>query len=273
MRKDRARIQIGEISSFGLLELSRQRLRPSVVDNSSELCPQCGGSGRIQSVEVSAIQILRAIEEEINSGDNLGIKISAHPDLILHILNKKRSQLSEIEGRYNIFVDFINDNTIIPPQQKLELIRNNSISNQEQIENKSNIVYIEDEENQNRKKRIKKVNRRKKKVSNTTNNDNDSANKEKVSAPKEKNEEDNSDAVSKKRTNKKSSKSTIKTTKTNNKTKAPTKKMKEKDKIILETEDNKIEVRELKSSSPIEVTQIDEKSSAEKPKKKGWWSK
>ena len=47
MRKDRARIQIGEISNFGLLELSRQRLRPSVIENSSEICPQCGGSGRI----------------------------------------------------------------------------------------------------------------------------------------------------------------------------------------------------------------------------------
>ena len=58
MRKDRARIQIGEISNFGLLELSRQRLRPSVIENSSEICPQCGGSGRIQSIEVSAIQIL-----------------------------------------------------------------------------------------------------------------------------------------------------------------------------------------------------------------------
>ena len=86
MRKDRARIQIGEISNFGLLELSRQRLRPSVIENSSELCPQCGGSGRIQSIEVSAIQILRSIEEEGNSNDNIGIKISAHSDIILHIL-------------------------------------------------------------------------------------------------------------------------------------------------------------------------------------------
>ena len=121
MRKDRARIQIGEISNFGLLELSRQRLRPSVVENSSELCPQCGGSGRIQSIEVSAIQILRSIEEEGNSADTISVKITAHSDVILHILNKKRTQLSEIETRYNILIDFINDNSIIPPQK----IRNN----------------------------------------------------------------------------------------------------------------------------------------------------
>ena len=272
MRKDRARIQIGEISNFGLLELSRQRLRPSVVENSSELCPQCGGSGRIQSVEVSAIQILRSIEEESNSGDNLGIKISAHPDLILHILNKKRLQLNEIEERYNIFVDFINDSSIIPPQQKLEFIIKNSITDPEKKENKSNIVNVEDDENQNRKKRVKRTNRRKKKIS-TTINDNDNDNKEKVSIPKEKTDDENLDDASKKRTNKKSSKPTIKTSKANKKSKGSTKKFKEKDKIVLESENNKTEVRKLKSSSPIEVTQIDEKSSAEKPKKKGWWSK
>ena len=127
MKIDRARIQIGEISNFGLLELSRQRLRPSVVENSSELCPQCGGSGRIQSIEVSAIQILRSIEEEGNSKDIISVKVSAHSDLILHILNKKRSQLNEIEGRYNISVDFINDNSIIPPQKKLEMLGFRSI--------------------------------------------------------------------------------------------------------------------------------------------------
>ena len=75
MRKDRARIQIGEISSFGLLELSRQRIRPSVVESSSELCSHCGGSGRIQSIEVSAVQILRSIEEEGSDEKNIGINI------------------------------------------------------------------------------------------------------------------------------------------------------------------------------------------------------
>ena len=104
MRKDRARIQIGQISGFGLLELSRQRLRPSVVENSSELCSQCGGSGRIQSIEVSAVQILRSIEEEGADDNNIGINVYAHSNVILHILNKKRDQLSEIQSRYNILI-------------------------------------------------------------------------------------------------------------------------------------------------------------------------
>lgn len=123
MRKDRARIQIGEISNFGLLELSRQRLRPSVVENSSELCSHCGGSGRIQSIEVSAIQILRSIEEEGISEDNIGVNVSAHSDIIIHILNNKRSQLNEIEMRYDISINFTNDNAIIPPLRKLETVK------------------------------------------------------------------------------------------------------------------------------------------------------
>ncbi len=273
MRKDRARIQIGEISNFGLLELSRQRLRPSVVENSSELCPQCGGSGRIQSIEVSAIQILRSIEEEGNSEDIIGIKVSAHPDLILHILNKKRSQLNEIEGRYNIFVDFINDSTIIPPQKKLELIKNNSLSNQEQLDIKSNILNVEDEEKQNRKKRVKRVNKRKKKVSITTSNDSDNANKDKASSSKEKTDHDNDDMITKRKSHKKNLKTTSKTSKTSNKKTTSAKEMKKKDKTTLDNKDNITEVRELKSSSPIEITQISEKSSSDKPKKKGWWSK
>jgi ribonuclease E len=275
MRKDRARVQIGEISNFGLLELSRQRLRPSVVENSSELCPQCGGSGRIQSVEVSAIQILRSIEEEGNSGDNLAIKVSAHSDLILHILNKKRSQLDEIEVRYNLSIDFINDNSIIPPQKKLEIIKNNYSSNQEPIEIKSNNVDIEDEENQNRKKRSKKVNKRKKKALNTTSNENNTTIIEEVSIKSENIDINNHEEIPKKRARKKTSNPKLKTSKSkaNNKPKASLKKIKETEIKILDTDDNKTEIREIKSSSPIEVTQVDEKSSSEKPKKKGWWSK
>ena len=275
MRKDRARVQIGEISNFGLLELSRQRLRPSVVENSSELCPQCGGSGRIQSVEVSAIQILRSIEEEGNSGDNLAIKVSAHSDLILHILNKKRSQLDEIEGRYNLSIDFINDNSIIPPQKKLEIIKNNHSSNQEPIEIKSNNVDIEDEENQNRKKRSKRVNKRKKKALNTTSNESNTTIIEEVSIKSENTDINNHEEIPKKKARKKISNPKLKTSKSkaNNKPKASLKKIKETEIKILDTDDNKTEIREIKSSSPIEVTQVDEKSSSEKPKKKGWWSK
>ena len=276
MKKDRARIQIGEISNFGLLELSRQRLRPSVIENSSELCPQCGGSGRIQSIEVSAIQILRSIEEEGNSDDNIGVKISAHSDLILHILNNKRSELNDIENRYKISVNFINDNSIIPPQKKLEVIKNNLTANQEIKEIKTDFNTSDEDENQNKKKRVKKLNKRKKRSPKQAKNEvkvdlqeNDSVH--------EKNEAyDVSEDLNKKKIGTKKTKSTIKKSKIKpNKKLNDTKSNNIEKEIIVESEtsDNITEIREIKSSSPIEVTQIDDTSNLEKPKKKGWWSK
>ncbi len=274
MRKDRARIQIGEISSFGLLELSRQRLRPSVVENSSELCPQCGGSGRIQSIEVSAIQILRSIEEEGNSKENIGVKVSAHSDLMLHILNNKRSELNEIEARYNIFIGFINDNSVIPPQKKLEIIKKDSSLNDDLIDVKSDTVPNDEEEYKNTKKKRKRVNKRKKKSPKKTLNGLDSNFLEEESA-----HEEVLDTITEERPKKKNitntTNSTIKKSKirTNNKSKVSSKKIKNEEITELETDNNQSEIREIRSSSPIEVTQIDEKSKSEKPKKKGWWSK
>ena len=274
MRKDRARIQIGEISNFGLLELSRQRLRPSVVENSSELCSQCGGSGRIQSIEVSAIQILRSVEEEGNAENNVGINISAHSDLILHILNKKRSQLNEIETRYNISVNFINDNSIIPPQKKLEIIRNNILENNEQLETKSNVISIDENENQTRKKRTNRINKRKKKSPKQVNNEIEFALKEDEANQTKINIKSYSDETTTKKNPPKTKKAII--NKSNNKTKhklkGSEKKVEKKEKKELVTEKNQTEIREIKSSSPIEITQINEISSSEKPKKKGWWS-
>ena len=269
MRKDRARIQIGEISNFGLLELSRQRLRPSVIENSSEICPQCGGSGRIQSIEVSAIQILRSIEEEGISNDNIGIKISAHSDLILHILNKKRSELNEIEAKYNMSIDFVNDNSIIPPQKKLEVIKNNVLTKQETQEIKTDSTSKNEDENENKNKKGKRLNRRKKRAPKRDTNVVNTTFEEKN------NVQDISEEMPKKKPRTKTKKTIAKKPKVkpNNKSKDTNSKNIDKEKTIeTETEDILTEVREIKSSSPIEVTQIDEKTISKKPKKKGWWS-
>lgn len=274
MRKDRARIQIGEISNFGLLELSRQRLRPSVIENSSEICPQCGGSGRIQSIEVSAIQILRSIEEEGYSNDNVAIKISAHSDLILHILNKKRSELNEIESKYNISIDFVNDNSIIPPQKKLEVFKNNLNAKQEPTEITTDFITDDEYESQNRKKTVKKLNKRKKKATQKEKNDVKAVfNEENIEEIKK--IQNDTEETQKKKPRTKTKKSSLKKTsvKPHSKSKVSKSKKVVKEKIIeLETNDNQTEIREIKSSSPIEVTQIDENSSSAKPKKKGWWS-
>ena len=274
MRKDRASIHIGEISNFGLLELSRQRLRPSVVENSSELCPQCGGSGRVQSVEVSAIQILRSIEEEGNLEENIGIKVSAHSDIIIHILNKKRSQLDEIEKRYNIYIDFVNDNSITPPQKKLDVIKDNFFTNHEHFETKA-INISNEEENQINKKKGKKVNKRKKKGTNKNINDNITSHNEEELLRKNNTKKNNLEEIPKKSSRKKSTNPRTEKSKDKiiRKSKTTSKKVENEEKIDLEPESKKPEIRQIKSSSPIEITQIDKNSKSEKPKKKGWWSK
>ena len=292
MRKDRARIQIGEISSFGLLELSRQRLRPSVVENSSELCSHCGGSGRIQSIEVSAVQILRSIEEEGADDNNTGINVFAHSSIILHILNKKRDQLSEIQSRYNILIEFINDNSIIPPLKKLETVKKVNNINKVQTEKKESFESssVSTEENQNRKKRGKRIGRRNKRL--VTNNDafndeqtksnNDliqSENKETTEILKK--EKDNSKNLIKREKKldnsspsniikpKKNKPKKINIVKEENLKKDKNNKDNLEKKIAVKTNDPRI----VQTSSPIEVTKIDENSNTQKLKRKGWWSK
>ena len=316
MRKDRARIQIGEISSFGLLELSRQRLRPSVAESSSELCPHCGGSGRIQSIEVSAVQILRAIEEEGSDENNLAVNIHAHSTVILHILNNKRSQLSEIETRYNIKIDFTNDNSLIPPLKKIETIQkpnlnkpNNKPNNKpkmESVENKE-LITSNDEETQITKKRGRRIGRRKKRVEDISSSENIGnnliasktdddpitlpetvntinpeftqkakpnkqifkKNKVQVVSNNENNEQKKSDENTKTENIKKNIKKAV--TKIN-------KNMDVKNNIEEPIKSSVLDngkittLREVKTSSPIDVVTIDEASKKKNPKKKGWWS-
>ncbi|MDC0548162.1 Rne/Rng family ribonuclease [Alphaproteobacteria bacterium] len=287
MRKDRARIQIGQISGFGLLELSRQRLRPSVVENSSELCSHCGGSGRIQSIEVSAVQILRSIEEEGADDNNIGVNVYAHSSVILHILNKKRDQLSEIQSRYNILIEFINDNSIIPPLKKLETVKKINTQDKIQTEKKENQerYAINDQENNNRKKRGKKIGRRNKKVIPNE----DLSNEEEIKNNNQinKSETKATDKTDQNEINKniKKRKNTPENNKKLNESKSKkTKSVKIKSENGNTLDDKKNNINEIattetknprivQTSSPIEVTKIDSDSKPQKPKRKGWWSK
>ena len=276
MRKDRARIQIGEISNFGLLELSRQRLRPSIVENSSELCPHCGGSGRIQSIEVSAIQILRSIEEECSSEENMAISVSAHSDIIIHILNNKRSHLNEIEIRYGISINFINDNTIIPPLKKLEVIKKNNFKQNNSTENKQDTSSSDNDEKQIRKKRSKRPVKKRRKEENKTKIDNssNSTDEDKNDKVKETALDENKELEPDKDNTKKidaKQKNTKKKIIRKSKTKTDTKIKNEKDKLVKTAED-KIDLRKIQSSAPIEIMKVDGKLNSDKTKKKGWWS-
>ena len=107
LRADRARIQVGRISHFGLLEMSRQRLRPSLTEISSEICPHCGGTGLLRSTEWAALYTLRSIEEEAIKSKPDKITVCVHPDCALYILNHKRNAIAIIEDRYGINVTVI----------------------------------------------------------------------------------------------------------------------------------------------------------------------
>ena len=123
MKHDRARIQVGRISAFGLMEMSRQRLRPSLVEASTQPCPHCGGTGHIRSVESTALHVLRAIEEEGMRRRSAEISVAVPSNVALYILNQKRPVLGEIERRYHFRVTIVSDDTLIPPNLRLERLR------------------------------------------------------------------------------------------------------------------------------------------------------
>jgi len=123
MRHDRARIQIGRISAFGLLEMSRQRLRPSLLEHSTESCPHCAGTGRIRSIESAALHALRAIEEEGVRRRASEIAVSVPPHVALYLLNQKRHALSEIENRYGFSVTIEADDELHAADCEIERVR------------------------------------------------------------------------------------------------------------------------------------------------------
>ena len=123
LKIDRARIQVGRISHFGLLELSRQRLRPSVIEANFELCKSCDGSGMIRSIESTSIQTLRAIEEEGLRQRSAELKVTVNTDVALYILNSKRIELEGIQKRYDMNVFILGDPNLIPPELRMEKVK------------------------------------------------------------------------------------------------------------------------------------------------------
>ncbi|MBL8805595.1 MAG: ribonuclease E/G [Rhodospirillales bacterium] len=120
MKSDRARIQIGRISAFGLLELSRQRLRPSISEISFEVCPHCNGTGRLRSTESAALHVLRGIEEEAGKMRAAEISVYVATPVALYLFNNKRAALAGIESRFGMRVSFHSDDTLIPPAFRIE---------------------------------------------------------------------------------------------------------------------------------------------------------
>ena len=123
LHHDRARVQMGKISRFGLMELSRQRLRPSLSEGSHVTCPRCSGTGHIRDTESSALQVLRIIQEEAMKENSATIHVQVPVDVAAFLLNEKRGEVLKIENRHRIGVILIPNKHLDTPHYKLERIK------------------------------------------------------------------------------------------------------------------------------------------------------
>ncbi|MFM8625294.1 MAG: ribonuclease E/G [Betaproteobacteria bacterium] len=123
LRQDRARVQFGSISKFGLLEMSRQRLRPALSEGASIPCPRCGGAGHIRDTESSALQILRIIQEDAMKDNTAAVHCQVPVEVASFLLNEKRSEIAKIEMKQRIAVLLVPNKTLETPNYKLERLK------------------------------------------------------------------------------------------------------------------------------------------------------
>ncbi len=179
LKSDRARIQVGKISSFGLLEMSRQRLRAGVLESSTRTCPHCEGSGVIRSVETQVLHILRALEEEGIRGRNDKVTVYLPEQTAIYMLNNKRAKLVSLEEQYNFTIEVAIDTSLTEASYRLEMknadnkksdkpnqARQNNGQNQQSGQNK-------DRSGNSRRNRQRNQNRKNKDRTDDNNSEND----------------------------------------------------------------------------------------------------
>ena len=120
LKNDRARIQVGRISHFGLLEMSRQRLRQGMMESSTRQCPHCEGTGVIRAVSSCALSVLRGIEEHLLSRKAESLDVRVHPDVAIYIFNEKRDALLSLEQNYGISIWIIPDRECAQAESRIE---------------------------------------------------------------------------------------------------------------------------------------------------------
>ena len=127
LRQDRARVQVGRISRFGLLEMSRQRLRPSLGESSQIVCPRCEGQGRMRSVESLSLSILRVAEEHAMKDNTGQVLVQAPVEIANYLLNEKRRALSEVESRHDAPIVIVADEQLHTPHYEVTRLRENEL--------------------------------------------------------------------------------------------------------------------------------------------------
>ncbi len=146
LRHDRARLQLGGISHFGLLEMSRQRLRPSLAETNFVPCPACGGLGHVRSADSSAVHALRAIEDEGAKRRSAEILVHVAPEVALYLLNHKRARLAEIETRFAMVVGFQVDPALAGAQVRIERLRGQTAPETPVLVSPEALAAIEEDE-------------------------------------------------------------------------------------------------------------------------------
>jgi ribonuclease E len=120
LKNDRARIQVGRISAFGLMEMSRQRLRTGVLEASTRQCPHCEGTGLVRTASSAGLSALRLIEDEAARGRGSQIILRASQEAAFYLLNRKRSELAEIEDRYGVMIEVASDGELEGARMSVE---------------------------------------------------------------------------------------------------------------------------------------------------------
>jgi len=146
LRYDRARVQMGKISRFGLMELSRQRLRPSLGEGSNITCPRCNGTGHIRGTESTALHILRIIQEEAMKENSAAVHAQVPVDVATFLLNEKRADIHSIEARLKVNVVLIPNTHLETPNYKVERLRHDDLNQSDALPASYNLVSAPVEE-------------------------------------------------------------------------------------------------------------------------------
>ncbi|MCG8435305.1 MAG: Rne/Rng family ribonuclease, partial [Gammaproteobacteria bacterium] len=131
LHMDRARVQVGRISRFGLMEMSRQRLRPSLGESSQSVCPRCNGEGRIRGIESLALSVLRLAEEEAMKEKTARVTAQLPVDVATYLLNEKRDAIIGIESRHNVDLVIIPNSHLETPDYVIQRVRGDEVKNVE----------------------------------------------------------------------------------------------------------------------------------------------
>jgi ribonuclease E len=146
LRHDRARVQMGKISRFGLMELSRQRLRPSLGETSHSPCPRCHGTGHIRGVESTALHILRILQEEAMKDNTAAVHAQVPVDVATFLLNEKRADLQLIEARHKVSAVLIPNIRLETPNYTIARLRHDDLNQSEPLAASYNLVDVPAEE-------------------------------------------------------------------------------------------------------------------------------